>query len=184
MKILLLFLITIFTFTGCSNNEATDVTPPPVNEPDIESNANNSTDGKTAVEHIMDNALLDSMKNTDDGVITIREKMFIAQTNDIYLNPEDYMDKTIKWEGIYTDVANPETGDLYRFIIRYGPGCCGYDGTAGFEVLYDGEFPQKNDWVEAEGKIEMIEERGQEFIAIRLSKLTVLDVRGNEFVAN
>ncbi|WP_312701391.1 hypothetical protein [Sedimentibacter sp.] len=184
MKIILLILITIFAFTGCSNNESKDVTPPPSNEQIIESNENNSTDGKTTVEHLMDNALIDSMKNNEEGVIAIRDKMFIAQTNDIYLNPEEYTDKTIKWEGIYTEVANPETGQQYRFVIRYGPGCCGYDGTAGFEILYDGELPKKNDWVEAEGKIEMVEENGNEFIAIRLSNLTVLDVRGQEFVAN
>ncbi|WP_313343966.1 hypothetical protein [Sedimentibacter sp.] len=180
MKIILLTLITIFIFTGCSDNKAIDAEPP-VNEQNIE---NNSDDYKTAVEHIMDNALLDSMKNSDDGVITIREKLFIAQTNDIYLNPEDYMDKTIKWEGIYTEVTNPVTNDEYKFVIRYGPGCCGYDGTAGFEILYDGDLPEKNDWVEAVGKIEMVEENGEEFIAIRLSELTVMDVRGQEFVAN
>ncbi|HCX63032.1 MAG TPA: hypothetical protein DHU59_11435 [Clostridiales bacterium] len=180
MKIILLTLITVFIFTGCSSNKTIDAEPP-INEQNIEDDSN---DYKTAVEHIMDNALLDSMKNSEDGVITIREKLFIAQTNDIYLNPEDYMDKTIKWEGIYTEATNPVSNQEYKFVIRYGPGCCGYDGTAGFEILYDGELPEKNDWVEAVGKIEMVEENGEEFIAIRLSELTVMDVRGQEFVAN
>jgi uncharacterized membrane protein YcgQ (UPF0703/DUF1980 family) len=38
----------------------------------------------------------------DDGkIVEIQEKMFIAQTNDIYLNPEDYIGKTIKLEGLF-----------------------------------------------------------------------------------
>ncbi len=93
--------------------------------------------------------------------------------------------KTIRWEGIYTESTNLQTDESYKFVIRYGPGCCGNDGVAGFEILYDGEStPNPDDWVEAVGKIEMIEENGAEYVAIRLSELNVLDERGQEFVSN
>jgi zinc transport system permease protein len=36
----------------------------------------------------------------ESGVIEIGEKLFIAQTNDVYLNPEDYLGKRIKLEGL------------------------------------------------------------------------------------
>jgi len=93
--------------------------------------------------------------------------------------------KTIRWEGIYTESTNLQTDESYKFVIRYAPGCCGNDGVAGFEILYDGEStPNPDDWVEAVGKIEMIEENGAEYVAIRLSELNVLDERGQEFVSN
>jgi uncharacterized membrane protein YcgQ (UPF0703/DUF1980 family) len=167
--------------TGCSAENKVVEAKQENNEQNIEVITDNS---KTPVEQIMDNALTDSIKNADGDEIVLKDKLFIAQCNDIYLNPDEYMGKTIRWEGIYTEATNPETNQTFKFVIRYGPGCCGNDGTAGFEILYDGEPPKINDWVEASGKIEMIEENGEEFVAIRLSELKVLDVRGQEFVSN
>jgi len=181
MKILCVIFIMMILITGCSDeNKAVEVE---LNNSE-QKTEDISDNSKTPVEQIMDNALTDSIKNADGDEVVLRDKLFIAQCNDIYLNPDEYMGKTIKWEGIYTEATNPETNQTYKFVIRYGPGCCGNDGTAGFEILFDGETPNLNDWVEASGEIEMIEENGEEFVAIRLSELKVLDVRGQEFVSN
>lgn len=117
-------------------------------------------------------------------VVEIKEKLFIAQCEDIYLNPEQYKGKTIKFEGIYQQHLDSAAGINRHFVIRYSPGCCGDDGVVGFEVLYDGTLPKQDDWVEAIGKIEMLEANGAEYVGMRLSKLTVLDKRGAEFVIN
>lgn len=121
---------------------------------------------------------------SDSGVFEIKEKMFIAQCNDIYLNPDDYKNKTIKLEGMYDESIDQKTKQTYHYVIRNGPGCCGNDGVAGFEILYDGKPPKRNDWIEVIGKVEIIEENGNEYVVLRLSKLTVLDKRGAEFVTN
>jgi hypothetical protein len=114
--------------------------------------------------------------------IEIGEKMFISQTNDIYLNVDDYLGKTVKYEGIFDVYAFPEEDFEYYSVIRYGPGCCGYDGNAGFEVVWDGDYPKQDDWVEAVGVLEIYEEEGYEYLRVRLSSLTVLDTRGAEYV--
>lgn len=182
MKMMLLSILAMMLlFAGCADENKTMGANEQNNEQIIE---NASDNYKTPAEHIIDTEMIDSLKNSEDNVVLIKDKLFIAQCNDIYFNTEDYMDKTIKWEGIYTELTSPDTNETYKFVIRYGPGCCGYDGTAGFEILYDGDMPKKDDWVEAVGKVEMIEEDGQEFLAVRLSKLTVLDVRGEEYVIN
>lgn len=185
-KIVCTVFIIMLLVTGCSGeNKAEDQTTETVQQNENQNNTDNSSDNsKTLVEQVMDNALKDSQNNSEGDEIVLKDKLFIAQCNDIYLNPDEYMDKTIRWEGIYTESTNPVTNETYKFVIRYGPGCCGNDGTAGFEILYDGELPERNDWVEAVGKIEMVEEDGNEFVAVRLSELTVLDVRGQEFVSN
>jgi uncharacterized membrane protein YcgQ (UPF0703/DUF1980 family) len=121
-----------------------------------------------------------------EKIVEIREKMFIAQTNEIYLNAEDYLGKTIKLEGLFKweEYENRK----HCFVLRYGPGCCGYDGNAGFEVAWEGpgkrlpEYPLPDDWVEAAGVLKAYEKDGYSYLYIALSSLRVLEARGAEFV--
>ncbi|MDR1131141.1 MAG: hypothetical protein LBL15_01835 [Oscillospiraceae bacterium] len=117
------------------------------------------------------------------GVVEIKEKMFIAQTNDIYYNAGDYLGKTIKYEGIFSVYEAFETGAKYYSVIRYGPGCCGIDANAGFEVVWNETYPEQNDWVEAVGILEEYEEEGYKYLRLALSSLTVLPARGAEYVS-
>jgi zinc transport system permease protein len=142
----------------------------------------------------------------EDTIIEIKEKMFIAQTNDVYLNPEDYIGKTIKLEGLFKAEQYMENAPPYCFVLRYGLGCCGSDGNAGFEVAWneltdtaptaaaktypEGNFdlqsrrrmPNINDWVEAVGVLQAYEENGRPYLYIALSELNILDKRGAEYV--
>jgi zinc transport system permease protein len=124
-----------------------------------------------------------------ENIIEIKEKMFIAQTNDVYLNPDDYMGKTIKLEGLFKMEQSTERETPYCFVIRYGPGCCGYDGSAGFEVawnkaaLADKKYPAVDDWVEAAGVLKTYEEDGYPYLYLELASLDVMNKRGAEFVA-
>jgi uncharacterized membrane protein YcgQ (UPF0703/DUF1980 family) len=119
-----------------------------------------------------------------DDVFEIREKMFVTQTNDIYLNPDEYLGRTIKLEGLFgtiDDVAPP-----CRYVYRFGPGCCGYDANAGFEVVWkagEEEYPRENDWVEAVGVLENHENEGEKFLRLALKSLVVKAKRGKERVA-
>ena len=123
------------------------------------------------------------LEPTETGeVIEIRERLFIAQTNDIYINPGDYIGKTIKYEGIFDCEYWEASGENIYYVFRYGPGCCGYDANAGFEVIYGGEYPKKNDWVEAVGVLEEYEEGGVRYLRLNLLSLTVLEKRGKEYV--
>lgn len=121
------------------------------------------------------------MSSSDDGVIVIKEKLFVAQTNEVYLNYEDYMGKTFSYEGIF--LCPTYDGKTYYQVIRYGPGCCGYDQNAGFEVSWDGEYPEEDDWVKVVGTLDTYEEDGFEYLVLNLSSLEVLDERGAEYVS-
>jgi hypothetical protein len=121
--------------------------------------------------------------------VEIKEKMFITQTNDIYLNAEDYLGKTVKLEGIFKSYQ--AEGTDYCFVIRYGPGCCGNDGNAGFEVAWQNPkaavkvnktYPQEDEWVEAVGILESYVEDEYPYLIIRLASLNVKRERGAEFV--
>jgi zinc transport system permease protein len=116
-------------------------------------------------------------------IVEIKEKMFIAQVNDVYLNPEDYLGKTLKLEGLFK--RETYGGRDFCFVLRYGPGCCGADGNAGFEVApasTQKNYPAADDWVEAVGVLQSYEEDGFPFLYLELSSLKKLDKRGAEFV--
>jgi uncharacterized membrane protein YcgQ (UPF0703/DUF1980 family) len=119
----------------------------------------------------------------DSDIVEIREKMFIEQTNDVYINPDEYMGRTIKLEGIFAVIDEMEP-PCY-FVYRFGPGCCGYDSNAGFEVAWNAEaekYPEDNEWVEATGVLEKYESEGEPFLRLALKSLVVKAERGKERV--
>jgi uncharacterized membrane protein YcgQ (UPF0703/DUF1980 family) len=121
-----------------------------------------------------------------DNILEIKEKMFISQVNDIYLNTEDYLGKTIKLQGLFKE-EQPYEGDPYCFVLRYGPGCCGYDGNVGFEIKWDKSraqpYPKVDSWIETTGILKQYEEDGYaQYLYLDLISLNVLNKRGAETV--
>jgi uncharacterized membrane protein YcgQ (UPF0703/DUF1980 family) len=121
----------------------------------------------------------------DGKILHIRDKFFIQQCNDIYLNPDEYIGRTVKLEGIYDEYADEESGETLRYVIRYGPGCCGNDGVAGFEFTYNGEQkPKMDDWIEATGTVDIADPDDYGYVVLRLSELKIMDKRGMEYVSD
>ncbi|MDR0302699.1 MAG: hypothetical protein LBI04_10360 [Treponema sp.] len=120
------------------------------------------------------------------GVVEIKEKMFISQVNDVYLNAEDYLGKTIKLEGIFKQEQYSEWDDPYRFVLRYGPGCCGNDGNVGFEIKWEDNtqpYPDDDSWVETTGVLKFYGDTGyMQYLYLDLISLNVLSRRGAEIV--
>ena len=97
------------------------------------------------------------------------------------------MGRTIKLQGLFKQAQYETREAPYCFVLRYGPGCCGYDGNAGFEVAFrNGDaspaYPEEDDWVEAVGVLKSYTEDDYPYLYIELSSLDVLDERGAEFV--
>jgi zinc transport system permease protein len=122
----------------------------------------------------------------DSKIFEIREKMFIQQCTDIYLNPGDYVGRRVKLEGLYEESADEESGEISRYVIRYGPGCCGNDGVAGFECFFQGDaFPSQGDWVEVIGTVTIaLDPDDLEYVVLKPAQFEVKDERGAEFVEN
>lgn len=177
--IVLLTVCLLFALPGCQSKAPVNQGAKNENGTPAVNLPNNSDQATTA-----DEPDVSEPKTQPAGdVVEIKEKMFIAQTNDIYFNAKDYLGKTIKYEGIFTVYEAPETGAKYYSVIRYGPGCCGVDANAGFEVIWDRDYPKQNDWVEAVGILEEYEEDGNKYLRLTLSSLTVLPTRGAEYVS-
>lgn len=153
MKVIkrLLILLFLLLFTGCSNSE------------------------------VKVNSQKEVVATNDDMVIEIKEKMFIAQLDDVFTNSNDYIGRTIKIEGFYDPLETD--GRTINYVSRRSPGCCGNDGIACIEFIGDKKMPKPNDWIEVIGKIEEYEDESGKSVRIRLGTLNVKTERGAEFVS-
>lgn len=120
-------------------------------------------------------------KATNEMVV-ITDNFFIQQTDDIYLNIDEYIGKTIKIEGLIYPYAD-EKENLYYAVIRNTPGCCGNDGISGIDIRYDGDYPEANTWVEVIGTIETDIIDGDEVPAVKVSTMQEKEA-GLTFVTN
>ena len=91
--------------------------------------------------------------------IDITDNYFIAQTNDVYINYDEYEGKTVRMEGYFYVYQDYTSGENYYAVIRNAPGCCGNDGLAGLDIKYDGDYPPENTWIQVIGKISKYSEK-------------------------
>jgi uncharacterized membrane protein YcgQ (UPF0703/DUF1980 family) len=121
--------------------------------------------------------------DSQSNIVEIRERMFLGQVMDVYVNPYDYLGKIIKLEGIFLTQENEEPKEFYNLVVRYGPGgCCGVDGLVGFEVKWEDrarQFPEVGSWVEAVGVLK----KDNTYLYMDLYQLNVLKKRGQEYVS-
>lgn len=121
---------------------------------------------------------------SSDEVMEITEKLFTQQINFIYYNPDEYLGRTIRYEGIF-DYYSMESGEQCAYVFRYGPGCCENDANVGFEVYWADETQfdaQPNDWVKVTGTVQHINHDGLQYLALELTEFEIMDERGAETV--
>jgi uncharacterized membrane protein YcgQ (UPF0703/DUF1980 family) len=180
-------IIFAFAFFNCANDAGQSNTKDKTAVKTSDSGVIEVNDAEQPAQEPPQPAQADANINTKEkgkksDVIEIKEKMFIAQTNEIYINANDYFGKTITYEGIFHETVSGGSGK-YRYVIRYGPGCCPGDvAAAGFEVEWDKGYPKQNDWVEAVGVLEQYSDNGIPALRLALKSLTVLPTRGKERV--
>jgi uncharacterized membrane protein YcgQ (UPF0703/DUF1980 family) len=166
-----LVFVCLLIFTGCGGGSSTANPPQAPEREDV-----NTNDAAASIIPTMD-------ANSSGDIVEITEKLFIAQCNDIYLNPNEYIGKTIRIEGMYDEYTD-EAGITHRGVIRNGPGCCGNDGVAGFQFsCKDIPICKPNDWISVEGIImPFTYEDSFETIIIEEANIIVKTERGAEYV--
>lgn len=116
------------------------------------------------------------------NMLEIGDSYFIQATNDVYVNLNTYIGKTIKVQGlIYSYKDN--NGDICYAVVRRTPGCCGADGLAGLDIRYDGEYPEDNTWVTVIGVVDTDNVFGNKIPAIQVTSLEKTET-GVTFVSN
>ena len=132
------------------------------------------------------------LDNDADSILEIRELMFISQIDEINLNYRNYLGRTIRLEGIFSQEHS--MGRDWYYVLRNTPGCCGDDGQTGFIVTWDqgglnsprqsdsSRYPAPDEWVEAIGELRHYNAPGLSFLYLALTDLNVLETRGLRFV--
>jgi len=123
----------------------------------------------------------ETAKNED--IVEITDNYFIQQTNDVYINLDDYIGKTIKMEGLIYSYNDASSGNVCYAVVRNGPGCCGNDGIVGLDIRYDGDYPNANTWVEVIGVMGTDTVQGRKIPAIQVVSMTETE-RGATAVSN
>ena len=122
------------------------------------------------------------VKTDTENMVEITDNYFIEQTNDVYINLDDYIGKTIKMEGFIYSYEDTD-GEVCYAVIRNTPGCCGSDGLAGLDIRYNGEYPAEDTWVEVVGVMGVDTVFGSETPAIQVATITEKE-EGVSFVTN
>jgi hypothetical protein len=135
-----------------------------------------------------------------DAILVISEETFIEQVDNIRISyPEEHLGKKIKIEGLYIFersvpfIFKDETGAVienhmpemdWHFVGRRLDHEYDFEGWVGFGVLWDGERPENDSWVEAVGVWEFREATESTFggYMLNLTSLTVLEERGLEIL--
>lgn len=117
-------------------------------------------------------------KEKEEKIHFIREKLFITQINQIYLNIDEFLGKVIELEGFIDTQINNTTGKEEKFVMRLGPGCCAFDEFAGFVIKWDKDFPVDKQWVRLKGVLEQEGEGKTRQIYLRILEIEEKDEMG------
>lgn len=116
------------------------------------------------------------------STMIIRDNYFATTLNDMFLNYNQYKGKQLSYEGfIYYDESNNNTMIVARYYY-----CCGTDSyIVGMECEYDGEKPEKEQWVKVTGIIEINDKNPKEIYPyLKVTSLELKDEKGNMYVNN
>lgn len=118
-----------------------------------------------------------------NDVFVIEERFFVFRMWDIMFNSDDYLGRTIKYEGMFR-TTEWDGGYLHK-VYRFTDGCCGPDGIIGLEIRLDGvgiEPFSNGAWVEVIGILEEFVENSHTFLRLEVISIIEMDERGAEFV--
>jgi len=120
---------------------------------------------------------LENREGEERTTIVLEDDVFLMQLDEIYVNSKDYEGRGLKYEGfIY---IHEET----TLVVARNYYCCGTDSyLIGLDCEYEGEKPGENEWVEVEGIIRTKELNGDTVPYLEVTKLEVLEERGDENV--
>lgn len=180
IALLLIFIIIIGMLFVKINNKSVE------RKEEISKDENNLNSVSTSIETANSDASVrkstEKVEPDANNIIEITDNYFIEQTNDVYLNLNDYIGKTIKMEGLIYSYQD-DNGDICYAVVRNTPGCCGSDGLAGLDIRYDGKYPEEDSWVEVVGVMGKDTVYGNVVPAIQITSLKETE-RGTTFVTN
>ena len=123
-------------------------------------------------------SLQSGVRSDADGILDLTRSsmtMLLSQVNRIAENPNNYIDQTIKMNGLYYAVYNERFGRIQHYIAAREPDpCCPLEG---FEFISNGGliYPDNTKRIEVTGVFTSYEEFGQIYYYLEVDDIIVLD---------
>lgn len=138
----------------------------------------------------------DNGKQESQEIIKIMENVYVDYINEIYLDSNNYVGKTIEIEGMF-NVEKDDNGKNHMYVYRLTDinehvhehdeehidgdeeeHTVEMEVMMGFEFDYNGNLPQKNDWIKVVGELKEID--GD--LIISADSVEIMEDRGLEKV--
>ena len=92
---------------------------------------------------------MQKLKNND---IIIKDESFITQLDDIFINLDDYIGKTLKIQGIVKVIDDSNFSIIRLYDMAHDDHT--HEVFVGIDANYSGHIPPEDTWVEASGVID------------------------------
>lgn len=110
----------------------------------------------------------------DVDLTALSSTMVYSEVYSMILVPEDYVGKTVKMNGTYTEYKNLNTNTVYpACLIRDATACCsqGIEFLLTEDYAYPDDYPKTDDMICVVGVFETYEEDGNEYIRLNNGRL-------------
>jgi uncharacterized membrane protein YcgQ (UPF0703/DUF1980 family) len=105
----------------------------------------------------------------DTSEFVVGEEMFWTTINEMYINMEDYVGRTVRLSGVLQEYEYE--GKPYNAVIRMAT-CCGPDNVpVGFEFTWNGDLPPADTWIEVVGKLVKVTDGGEDYLMIEATSV-------------
>ena len=125
-------------------------------------------------ENVDESKVLSTVEGVDIDLTTLSSTMVYGQVYNMMFYPENFVGKTIRMQGIYSDYFDQGKGKHYfACIIMDATACCsqGIEFELTQEYTYPDEYPVDGDVCTVEGVFELYEEDGYQYCTLRNAKL-------------
>ncbi len=160
-----------------TSNEPKKVVSSPSSVSDVleeKTSASASTSSIPLPEEVDSSVVLSSIDGVDVDLTALSSTMVYSQVYNMMFYPENFIGKTIRMEGIYTEYFDQATGKRYlACFIMDATQCCsqGVEFELTSDYSYPDDYPTEGDTVVVQGVFDVYEEEGAEYCTLRNSEL-------------
>ncbi len=189
---LLTMIVTVGFLAGCGNKsmnevaEQKEVTSP---NPTVNDILEEKTSGEVATESSTESVSIEvplpdedidesvsysSIEGVDIDLSSLSSTVVYAQVYNMMFYPENFVGKTIRMEGLYSDYFDQAKGKHYfACIIMDATACCsqGVEFELSEDYTYPDDYPSEGDDVIVEGVFDLYQEDGYNYCTLRDAKL-------------
>jgi len=168
-----IFIACTILFSNNSNNLNSDE----VNNSTLESTSTTNEDDME-LDHNSINESNNLTENNTPSIIktndiVIKDESFITQLDDIFINLDEYLGKTLKIQGIVKIIDNSTFSIIRLYDMTHDDHT--HEVFVGIDANYSGNLPAEDTWIEASGVIDKQLKNGEEEPVLKIKTFSKIE---------